>query len=161
MAVKKADRHKSRSECLEKSRKLVVQALSLTRPAMENDDGSHIKPGPLGYGQPFYAFGNDIMSCAKKVHAECYKATEIYIKEKEDMDKRNEYFHKALEYCDSILRQLDLCIFAYAQNNKKKRKSFYYMARLTNDQKSSIYDRMNLDTFIVKDIQAKRQAKKS
>lgn len=40
MSVKKKDRHLSRSECLNKARKLVQQTLILTRPAITNDDGA-------------------------------------------------------------------------------------------------------------------------
>lgn len=156
MSVKKKDRHLSKSECLNRARNLVLQVMSLTRPVIQNDDGSVIKAGILGTGQSYSAFGADLLHSAKSVHANCYQAVDIYIKTKEDLDKRNEYFKKAISYCDSILRLLDLCIFQYARNNKRKMRSFAFVAKLTKDVKSSIKERMNLDNMILQNIEKKK-----
>ena len=159
MSVKKKDRHLSRSECLNRARKLVLQVMILVRPIIQNDDGSVTKPGILGTPMAFQSFGNDILKCAKNVHAECYQAVEIYIKTPEDLNNRNSHFKQAIEYCDSILRLLDLCIFQYARNNKRKRKSFAFVAFLAKNVKDGIYQRMNLDNMILQHIQerAKRR----
>lgn len=157
MSVKKKDRHLSRSECLNKARKLVQQTLILTRPAITNDDGSITKAGILGSGQPYYAFGIDLFNSAKAIHANCYQAVDIYIKDQKTLNSRNEFFKKALSYCDSILRLLDLCIFQYGQTNKKKMRSFLYVAELTKSIKDSIYERMNLDNMILQHIQEKKK----
>ncbi len=161
MSVKKKDRHLSRSECLNRARKLVQQTLILTRPAITNDDGSTIKPGILGYGQPYYAFGVDLFNNAKAIHANCYQAVDIYIKDQITLNSRNEFFKRALNYCDSILRLLDLCIFQYGQSSKKKMRSFQYVAELTKSIKDSIYERMNLDNMILQHIQEKKMKRAS
>lgn len=157
MSVKKKDRHLSRSECLNLARKLVMQVMTITRPAIQNDDGKVIKPGILGTGQAFAAFGADLLRSSKAVHANCYQAVQIYIKDAETLQQRNEFFKKAIEQCDSMLRQLDLCIFQYARKNKKKRKSFGYVAKLVHDTKQGIYIRMNLDNLILQHIQEKKR----
>ena len=156
MSVKKKDRHLSRSECLNRSRKLVQQTLILTRPVIVNDDGTTTKPGILGSGQPYYAFGIDLFNNAKAIHANCYQAVDIYIKDQESLDTRNKFFKKALNYCDSVLRLLDLCIFQYGQTNQKKMRSFLFVAQLTKSIKDSIYERMNLDNMILQHIQEKK-----
>ena len=157
MSVKKKDRHLSRSECLNLARNLVMQVMTITRPAIKNDDGKVIKPGILGTGQAFAAFGADLLRSSKAVHANCYQAVQIYIKDAETLKQRNEFFKKAIEQCDSMLRQLDLCIFQYARKNKKKRKSFGYVAKLVHDMKQGIYIRMNLDNLILQHIQEKKK----
>lgn len=161
MSVKTKDRHLSRSECLNDSRKLVQQILILVRPAISNEDGSFVKAGILGSGQAFQMFGNDMFNCAKRIHGNCYQAVDIYIKTQEDLDKRNQYFKTALEYCDSIMRLLDLCIFLYAKKNKRKMRSFSYVAKLTKEVKTSIYERMNLDNMILQNIQEKKNKRRS
>ena len=157
MSVKKKDRHLSRSECLNLARKLVMQVMTITRPEIKNDDGKVIKPGILGTGQAFAAFGADLLRSSKAVHANCYQAVQIYIKDAETLRQRNEFFKKAIEQCDSMLRQLDLCIFQYARKNKKKQKSFGYVAKLVHDMKQGIYTRMNLDNLILQHIQEKKR----
>lgn len=149
MSVKKKDRHISRREALGKSRELVNYLLVLTRPREFDKDGKQIqKPGLLGEGQPLQAFGLDLLKCGKAIHAACYQASEIYLKDKETLETRNKYHNQAIEYCDSIFRQVDLCIFQYAKNNKAKRRSFEHLARLNRGVKSSIQDRMNRDKLI-------------
>lgn len=157
MSVKKKDRHLSRSECLNLARNLTMQVMTITRPAIQTDDGKIIKPGILGTGQAFTAFGADLLRSAKAVHANCYQAVQIYIKDAETLRQRNEFFKKAIEQCDSMLRQLDLCIFQYARKNKKKRKSFAYVAKLVFDAKQGMYTRMNLDNLILQHIQEKKR----
>lgn len=134
-----------------------MQTMILTRPAIQNDDGTVIKPGILGAGQAFTAFGADLLRSAKAVHANCYQAVQIYIEDADTLKKRNEYFKKALEQCDSMLRQLDLCIYQYARKNKKKRKSFVFVAKLVRDAKDGIHIRMNLDSLILQHIQEKKR----
>lgn len=149
MSVKKKDRHVSKRESLEKSRELMNYILILTRPREFDQDGKQIhKPGLLGEGQPLQAFGYDILKCGKAIHAACYQASEIYLNSSETLKMRNNYHKQALEYCDSIFRQLDLCIYQYARNNKKKRNSFEHCARLVKAVKESIYDRINRDKLI-------------
>ena len=80
MSVKTKDRHKSKRECLQKSRELVNYILVLTRPREFDESGKQVrKPGLLGEGQPFQAFGLDIIKCGKSIHAACYQASEIYL----------------------------------------------------------------------------------
>ena len=98
MSVKVKDRHLSKQDCLYKARELVGYILVC-------------KPGLLGEGQPLQAFGYDIIKCGKGIHACCYEACKINLKDKETLTKRNEYHNKAIEYCDSIFRQIDLCIY--------------------------------------------------
>lgn len=150
MSVKVKDRHLSKQDCLYKARELVGYILVLTRPREFDKDGKQIcKPRLLGEGQPLQAFGYDIIKCGKGIHACCYEACKINLKDKETLTKRNEYHNKAIEYCDSIFRQIDLCIYQYAQNSKKKRRSFEHLARLTKKVKESIQDRKNRDKLIV------------
>ncbi len=161
MSVKKKDRHLSRSECLNRARILVHQVMILTRPMIINDDGTKTKPGILGDGQAFQSFGSDLLRSAKAIHAYCYRGVDIYIKTKEDLDKRNEYFKKAIEQCDSILRLLDLCIFQYARKNKRKMRSFAYVCQLSKNVKSGIQERMNLDNMILQHIEEKKKKRNS
>lgn len=149
MSVKKKDRHVSKQECLNKSRYLIDYILILVRPSEYNKDGKKIrKAGILGQGQPFQVFGLDLIKCGKALHSNCYKACQIYLKDKITLETRNKYHKQALEYCDYIFQQVDLCIFQYAQNNKSKMKSFKHLSRLTYDVKQSILDRMNRDKLI-------------
>ena len=149
MAVKKKDRHVSRREALGKSRELVNYLLILTRPREFDKDGKQVqKPGLLGEGQPLQAFGYDLLRCGKTIHAACYQASEIYLKDKKSLDQRNRYHQQAIECCDSIFRQIDLCIYQYARNNKDKRRSFEHLSRLTKIAKDSVKDRINRDKLI-------------
>ena len=80
MSVKSKDRHKSKRECLQKSRELVSYILVLTCPREFDATGKQIrKPGLLGEGQPLQAFGFDIIKCGKGIHAACYQACGIYL----------------------------------------------------------------------------------
>lgn len=152
MSVKKKDRHVSKSESLGKSRELVNYILVLTRPREFDEDGKQIqKPGLLGEGQPLQAFGYDILTCGKRIHAACYDACGIYLKDAETLHSRTELHKRAIEYCKSLMRMIDLCIFQYARNNKKKRRSFEHLARLVKSQMDSLYDRMNRDKLIFED----------
>lgn len=149
MSVKSKDRHVSKNDVLQKARVLMNQILVLTHPREFNHDGKQIKkPGLLGEGQPLQAFGLDIIKCGKSIHACCYQASKIYLKNKDTLDARRGYYLQAIEYCDSIFRQIDLCIFQYAKNSTKKRKSFEYLARLTMQMKQSLQDRLNRDKLI-------------
>ena len=150
MSVKTKDRHISKRHSLYKARELMGYILVLTRPREFDKDGKQIcKPGLLGEGQPLQAFGLDIIKCGKGIHACCYEASKINLKDKDTLTKRNEYHNKAIEYCDSIFRQIDFCIFQYAQNSKKKRRSFEHLARLTKVTKEAIQDRKNRDKLIL------------
>lgn len=123
--------------------------LILTRPREFDKDGKQIrKPGLLGEGQPLQAFGVDLLRCGKSIHAACYQACDIYLNSKKTLEERTEYYKQGVSYCDSIFRLTDLCIFEYALNNKKKRKSFEHLARLTKEMKESLQDRMNRDKLI-------------
>lgn len=149
MSVKKKDRHVSKRECLGKSRELMNYILVLTRPREFDKDGKQIqKPGLLGEGQPLQAFGYDILTCGKRIHAACYDACEIYLKDEDSLQARNELHRHAIKYCDSLFRLIDLCIFQYAKTNKKKRRSFECLARLVKAQKESLLDRLNRDRLI-------------
>lgn len=152
MSVKKKDRHKSNQEPLEKARKLVEQILILVRQAEYDESGKRIhKAGILGEGQPLQVFGLELIRSGKKVHAECYQGCKVYLKDKQSLKERRMYFKEAIECCDSIFRQLDLCIFQYG-TSQKKRKSFEYLARLNKDTKASIQDRLNRDNLIYQDL---------
>lgn len=149
MSVKKKDRHISKRECLSKSRELMNYILVITRPREFDQDGKQVhKPGLLGEGQPLQAFGYDILTCGKRIHAACYDACEIYLKDKESLDTRTQLHRQAIKYCDSLFRMIDLCIYQYAKNNKKKRRSFEHLARLVKAQKDSLFDRINRDKLI-------------
>lgn len=149
MSVKKKDRHVSKRESLGKSRELMNYILILTRPREYDKDGKQIqKPGLLGEGQPLHAFGYDMLTCGKRIHAACYQACEINLKDQITLQERNRYHKQAIEYCDSLFRLIDLCIFQYAKNNKKKRQSFEHLARLVYAQKQSLLDRLNRDKLI-------------
>lgn len=148
MSVKKKDRHKSNQEPLEKSRRLVEQILILVRQAEYDESGKRIhKAGILGEGQPLQVFGLDLIRSGKRIHAKCYEGCKIYLKDKQSWKMRRMYFKEAIEQCDSIFRQLDLCISQYG-SSQKKRKSFEYLARLTKEAKESIQDRLNRDNLI-------------
>lgn len=149
MSVKVKDRHVSKRECLYKSRVLMEYILVLTRPREFDKDGKQkTKPGILGEGQPLLAFGSDILKCGKAIHAACYQACEIYLHDAETLKQRNKHHNQAIEYCDSLFRQIDLCIFQYARKNKKKRKSFEHLSRLVKSLKESLQDRLNRDKLI-------------
>ena len=148
MSVKKNNRHQAMSAPLGKARELVNQILILTRPRIINEDGSQTKPGLLGEGQPLYAFGNDLIACGKRVHAYCYEAAHHNLRNYESWQQRATYLHKARDNCDSILRQLDLCIYQYARSSQRKLRSFECCARLTHATKQLINDRLNRDKLI-------------
>lgn len=149
MSVKAKDRHKAKRECLQKSRELVKYVLLLTQPKEFDKNGKQIrKPGPLAEGQPFYAFGNDLIRLSKQIHAACYTGCEINLKNEQTFYQRKEAWDSAIKYCDSIFRQIDLCIFQYAQNSKKKFNSFKHLAELTWSTKKALQDRINRDTLI-------------
>ena len=149
MAVKKVDRKLARLEPLYKARDLFNYILTLTHPAEYNKDGKRTRrSGILGEGQPLQVFGYDIITCGKKIHANCYEASEIRLKNKETLGEKNKYYKEAIKYCDCILRLVDLCIAQYAQENKRKFKSFMHLAELTKISKDSIKERMNKDKLI-------------
>lgn len=149
MSVKKKDRHYANNDPLNHARKLMDYILILTRPRQFDENGEKIKKaGWLGEGQPLQAFGIDFLSLSKKIHAKCYNACHTTLKNKETLDYRTEQLRKALEYCDSIYRQLDYCIFHYGSNNKKKYRSFTHCARLVKELKDAIYTRLNKDKLI-------------
>ena len=149
MAVKKKDRHQARNDCLAKCRKIVEQALLLTRPPVYNSKtGKRVRrAGKLGEGQPFQVFGLDIMRCSKNAHGACYDASNVHLKDEDTLNRRTEYHEKAIEQLRCILRLLDLCIFEYG-TSKEKRKSFYFMAKIVNEGIDSIKDRINRDNII-------------
>lgn len=152
MSVKRKDRHVSKSESLGKSRELMNYILVLTRPREYNEDGKQIqKAGLLGEGQPLQAFGYDFIKCGKRIHAACYDACGIYLKDKDSLDRRTQLHSQAIELCKSMLRMIDLCIYQYAKSNTRKRKSFEYLARLVKAQKDSLHDRVNRDKLIYED----------
>lgn len=149
MSVKVKDRHPSKHECLQKARELMDYILILTRPREFDKDGNQIqKPGLLGEGQPLQAFGYDLLACGKRIHADCYQAAEIYLNNQKTLSERTNYHRDAIKYCDSIFRLIDLCIYQYARNSKKKRKSFEHLARLNKTMKAALQDRMNRDKLI-------------
>lgn len=149
MSVKKKDRHISKNDCLMQARELIKYLLILIRPREFDKDGKQIqKPGILGEGQPLQAFGIDLFTCGKRIHGACYQASRIYLKNEDTLKQRVEFYQQALEYCNAILRLLDLCIYTYGANSKKKRKSFEHCTRLTVAAKRSIQERINRDKLI-------------
>lgn len=159
MSVKKKDRHVAQKQCLASSRKLISQILILVRAREFDNMGKQTrKPGILGEGQAFQLFGLDLFRCAKSIHANCYQAAEIRLsKEPETLIQRNAYHKQAIEYCNSIFRLLDLCIFQYAQESKKKLNSFEYVAKLTKEVKRDIQDRMNRDKLLYEQRYQKKE----
>lgn len=152
MSVKKKDRHISMNEPLGKARTLMNQILLLTHPREFDSQGKQIrKPGLLGEGQAFQAFGLDILNCGKRLHAVCYQAGTINLRDKESFETRTKYHKDAIAYCDSIFRLLDICTFQYANKSQKKKKTFFCVAKLTKEVKSSIQERMNRDKLIYED----------
>ena len=148
MSVKKKDRHLAKNDSLNHTRKLINQVLILTRPYQKFPDGTCIKPGILGNPQYFQMFGANIVKYSKLIHTNVYLGIKTKLKNKESLEKRKEYFTNALNYCDIVLQDLDLCIYNYAQNNKKKKKSFEYVANLTYTVKKSLKDRINRDKIL-------------
>ena len=149
MSVKKKDRHIAMNEPLGKSRILMNQILLITHPReFDLKNKTLRRPGLLGEGQAFQSFGLDILNCGKRIHAACYQAGNTYLHDKDTYNTRTKYHQAAIEYCDSIFRLLDLCIYQYAKDSKKKRSSFFYVGKLTHDVKASIQDRMNRDKLI-------------
>lgn len=147
MSVKVKDRHVSKHECLQKSRELMEYILVLTRPREFDKDGKQIcKPGLLGEDQPLQAFGYALLAYGNRIHSACYQAGEIYLNSEDTLNRRNKYHLQALDYCDSIFRQINLCIFQYARNNKDKR----HLVRLNKAVKTSLQDRLNRDKLICK-----------
>jgi hypothetical protein len=136
MSVKTADRHLSKVAYLNDARKLVLQVLVLTRPSKQKANGKYNSPGALGSQYLYSAFGASILDSAKRVHGNCFAASEIEVRTKEDLDKVNKFFDAAIGYCDSILRELDLCIFVV--QSEKKRNSYWYLADLARACKLSI-----------------------
>ena len=112
MSVRKKDRHQANDEPLEFSRRLTHQALILTHAREFNEKGEQIRrPGILAEGQPFFAFGKDCLDLSKRIHAKCYEALSIKLKDEESLKQRTELHKQAVEYCKSILRLMDLCIY--------------------------------------------------
>ena len=149
MSVKKKDRHISKNDCLMQARELVKYILVLIRPREFDKDGKQIrKPGHLGEGQPLQAFGLDIFNCGKRLHGACYQASKIYLHDEKTLHERAELYQQAIEYCDSIFRLLDLCIYTYGETNKKNKNSFEHCARLNLAVKRSIQERLNRDKMI-------------
>lgn len=148
LAVKKKDRKLAKNDSLNHSRRLVNQVLIITRPRQQNPDGTYSKPGILGNPHHFQVFGANIIKFAKLVHLNTQLGHQIKIKDEKTYLQRKEYFTNAINYCDVVLQDLDLCIFHYASNNKKKRKSLEYVAKLTYTTKQSLYDRINRDKMI-------------
>lgn len=149
MSVKKKDRHQAASEPLEFSRQLTHQALILTHAREFDETGKQIrKPGILAEGQPFFAFGKDCLDLSKRIHAKCYEALSIKLRNQETLEQRTKLHDQAVEYCKSILRLMDLCIYEYGENNKKKKKSFTYFSKLAYNTMKSIQDRINRDKLI-------------
>ncbi len=156
MSVKKKDRHKSNKEPLEKSRKLVEQILILVRQAEYDRTGKRIqKAGILGEGQPLQVFGLDLIRTGKRLHAECYEGCNTYLRDKKTLKIRSRYFREAIECCDNIYRQIDLCISQYGKTSNKKRRSFEYLARLNREVKMSLQDRLNRDNLIYQHVYKK------
>lgn len=149
VSVKKKDRHVSGKESLERSRALVNYILVLTRPRRFDKRGKQIqKPGILAEGQAYSAFGLDILTCGKKIHAACYQGVSIHLKDIDTLTQRREHFNRGIEYCNVILRLVDLCIYQYALYSAKKQRSFEHLAQLVRDTKISIQDRINRDNLI-------------
>lgn len=74
MAVKKVDRKLARLEPLYKARELFNYILAITHPAEYDKDGKRTRRSEiLGEGQPLQIFGYDIITCSRKIHANCYE----------------------------------------------------------------------------------------
>lgn len=102
MAVKKVDRKLARLEPLYKARDLFNYILTLTHPAEYDKDGKRTRrSGILGEGQPLQVFGY----CGKKINTN----SEIRLKNKETLEAKDKYHKEAIQYCDCILRLVDLC----------------------------------------------------
>lgn len=112
MSVKAKDRHISKNICLQYSRELMNYILILTRPRCFDENGKQVcKPGLLGEGQPLQAFGLDFLKYGKLIHAICHKSCNIYLNSQTSFKQKEEYWNQAIEYCESILRLIDLCIY--------------------------------------------------
>lgn len=159
MAVKKKDRSVSKNDILNSCRTLLQQILILTRPKEINSKGQQIqKPGLLGQGQIYSAFGLDILTCGKRIHATCKQGLSIKLTDEESRLARAKYFDRSIEYCDSILQLTDFCIWQYG-TSKKKRKSLAYLGRLAYDMKKDLQTRKNYDNLILIHGYAKEKKK--
>lgn len=152
MSVKKKDRSISNKECLNNSRKMFQQLLSLTKPKTLKIDGTWTRNGILGYGQPYEVFGIDFLKKAKRIHTLCLLACDVKLKNEASKERKDKHFNEAIELCDSILHDLDLCIQMYGTSNARK-KSLGFFAKLTKDTKESIKLRQKLDGYILQNKQ--------
>ena len=97
MSVKVKDRHISKQHCLYKARDLMGYILVLTRPREFDKDGKQIcNLDCLERVNLFRRFGLDIIKCGKGIHACCYEASKINLKDKDTLTRRNEYHNKPL-----------------------------------------------------------------
>lgn len=160
MAVKKKDRSVSKNDVLNSCRTLLQQILIITRPKEINSKGQVIqKPGILGQGQQFTAFGSDILTCGKRLHSACKQGLSIKLTDEASQRARAQWFDRAIEYCDSILQLTDFCIWQYG-SSKSKRKSLAYLGRLAYDLKKDLQTRKNYDGLILIYGYAKKKKKK-
>ena len=154
MFVKKKDRNISAKESLNRSRTLFQQVLTLTRMKTLKVDGTWTRNGILGYGQAYDVFGKDFIISAKEIHSLCYQGCNIKLDSKETFDRRRKFFNEAIELCDKIMREIDLCLFMYGTTNHKRR-SISYVGKLAKDVKNSLVQRKQLDTSILNSITKK------
>lgn len=149
MSVKKKDRNVAGNLSLEKAHRLLDYILILTRPEEYDRSGKRIqRAGHLGYGQPFQVFGLDIIKYGKAIQSSCYDAYKTVLRDEETWLQKTKSNRQAVGYCDQILKLVDYCIYHYAKNSKKKRKSFEHLAKLTYQLKLVLLDRINRDKLI-------------
>lgn len=147
MAVKKKDRKVSENSYLNDARALVKQIAILTRGPEVLEDGRTSKPGLLGNSRDFQAFGCNLLNSSKRAHGCAYQASKTHLKDLKTLETRAEFYYKSIAYCDSMLRELDLCKFMH-QNSKKKTNSLNYVVKLVYTLKQSLQDRINRDKLI-------------
>ena len=133
MAVKKVDRELARLDPLYKARDLFNYILTLTHPAEYDKDGKRTRrSGILGEGQPLQVFGYDIITCGKD-SCQQLRGKWDKTKNKETLEAKNKYHKEAIKY---VIAYYGLLF--YAQENKRKLKSFMHLAELAKISKDSI-----------------------
>lgn len=149
MAVRKKDRHQAKTECVQKANELVNYILVLVRPREFDYKGKQLcRPGILGEGQAFSAFGSDILTAGKAIHGLCYEGCNTYLHDEESLLQRRKFFERAIRQCDAIFRLIDMCCYQYGRTNRNKMRSFQHLAQLNKGVKITLLDRMNRDNLI-------------
>lgn len=160
ISVKKNKRKASKTECLLKARELVYYVLTITKPRIQQEDGKYTKAGVLGTTYFYHAFGNDLFESSKAVHANALAALDIRFKNKKQYEQRRAYLERAVQYCNSMLRVIDLCKFEPNLQSKRRRKAVNHLANLVYETKKKLNYRIENDRDIFQNQQSGKYKRK-